>query len=190
MGKKQLFNLHCDIRLRNEDEKEFRLVRQLNDDPFMKALIYLMYGIFWNVTTIAIKDITNTSRDWNQTGMSITAGVANGSYGIVVGTGTAAISLDAYKLDTIIAHGSGSGQLYYQAMAVTQPAKPTGSMYRSVFIRELTNLSGGSITVNEVGLYGTHGSYYYVLARDLVSPGVAILDRATMSVTYRMETSI
>lgn len=190
MGKKQLFNLHCDIRLRNEDEKEFRLVRQLHNDPIMKVFMYLLYALFTNNAAVYLYDITNTNRTYNHGTMLVSAGVGNGSYGIVVGTGTAAISLDAYKLDTIIAHGIGSGQLYHQAVQPTQPNKPTSSMYRSVFIRDFTNLSGGSITVNEVGIYGTWSAYYFLVARDLISPSITILNKATMSITYRMETSI
>lgn len=190
MGKKQLFNLHCDIRLRNEDEKEFRLVRQLHNDPMMQFFMYVLYAIFTNNAAVQIRATSNQTFSYNHGYVSVSEGVGTGNYGIVVGTGTAAIAIDAYKLDTKIAQGIGSGQLYHQAMQVTQPSKPDSSTYRSVFTREFTNLSGSSITVNEVGLYGNWSAYYFMFARDLVSPGVAISNRATLGVTYRMETSI
>jgi hypothetical protein len=55
--------------------------------------------------------------------------------------------------------------------------------------RFFTNVSGGSWTINEVGVYalGTHYSnecWSFCIARDLVSPGVAVNNNELLRVTY------
>jgi hypothetical protein len=55
--------------------------------------------------------------------------------------------------------------------------------------RFFTNVSGGSWTINEVGIYalGTHYSaecWSFCIARDVVSPGITVLNGELLKVTY------
>jgi hypothetical protein len=54
--------------------------------------------------------------------------------------------------------------------------------------RYFTNKSGGSITVNEVGIYALMREL--AIARDLVSPGVAVLNNETLKVEYTFQITV
>jgi hypothetical protein len=54
--------------------------------------------------------------------------------------------------------------------------------------RYFTNKSGGSITVNEVGIYALLKEL--AIARDLVSPGVAVADGETLKVEYTCQITV
>jgi hypothetical protein len=80
------------------------------------------------------------------------AGSGDNTFGIVVGTGTAAVTISDYHLQTIIANGTGSGQLQYGSVSFASPST-TGTTRQFTISRTFTNGSGASITVNEVALY-------------------------------------
>ena len=61
------------------------------------------------------------------------------------------------------------------------------------FTRVFTNASGGTITVNEIGLstyYQDIGTWYFLIMRDILSPGVDILNGQQMTLNYNMTTTI
>ena len=118
--------------------------------------------------------------------------------GIQVGTGTAAVTPTNYALGTRVAHGRGAGQLEYGGCELINItfADPNGEF---TVRRYFTNHSGGSITINEVGIYATAGNatggsygetYVFLIARDLVSPGVAVADAELLRVTYVMQITV
>lgn len=121
-------------------------------------------------------------------------GIIEGSrIGIQVGTGTTAPTPTDNFLETRILHGKAEGQLEYGGCELVGIAftDPDGEF---TIRRYFTNASGGSITVNEVGIHavGTQyksGSPYgyawaFLIARDIVSPGVAVADGGILRVTY------
>ena len=113
--------------------------------------------------------------------------------GIQVGTGTNAVTPTDTTLQTRIAHGRGTGQLEYGGCELVGIAfsDPNGEF---TLRRYFTNHSGGSITVNEVGIYAigtkyatsytTLGAWSFLIARDIVSPGVAVANTELLRVTY------
>jgi len=105
-------------------------------------------------------------------------GLAAEASGIVVGTGTDAEDPLNYILTTRIAHGNSAGQLYYTASETLVQSWVTGvvTMSRS---RYFNNNSGGSITVNEVGVYST-----YLVCRDKLGTGVVVPDTGQLKITY------
>ena len=111
------------------------------------------------------------------------------TYGIVAGTGTGAESFEDYALDTIIANGTGAGQLSYAAQETTSSTYTAGTKtWASVMVRYLNNNSGGAIVVGETGCY-VRVDYsstfaYMMLARDLIDPTVSVADTAQLKVTY------
>jgi hypothetical protein len=97
-----------------------------------------------------------------------------------------------------IAHGRGSGQLEYGGCELLNVnfVNPNGQF---TIRRYFTNASGGSITVNEVGIYSTGchsfspsplGSWVFLVARDLVSPGVTVNDGEILRVTYVVQITV
>lgn len=116
------------------------------------------------------------------------------SRGIVVGSGTTAESLDSYVLATPIANGNNAGQMAYNACEVTKTwSSPT---WTAAWVRIINNNSGGTITVNECALcmylfhnYAWPGDYSFrtfMMNRDKLSSGEAILDAGQLTVTYNI----
>ena len=107
--------------------------------------------------------------------------------GIQVGTGTNAVTPTDTALQTRIAHGRAATQLEYGGCELVDLtfANPNGEF---TIRRYFTNLSGGPITVNEVGIHsvGTDLSteaWAFLIARDLTG-GVAVADTEILRATY------
>ena len=109
--------------------------------------------------------------------------------GIQVGTGTDAVTPTDTAMAARIAHGRGAGELEYggcELIGITF-VNPNGEF---TIRRYFTNASGGSITVNEVGMhsvgtdYDSKMAWAFLIARDLVSPGVDVLHGEILRVTY------
>jgi len=115
--------------------------------------------------------------------------------GIVVGTGTNTVTPTDVALQTKIVHGRAAGQLEYGGCELLNIVfvNPNGEF---TIRRYFTNASGSSITVNEVGIYapgtdyGDHWAWSFLIARDLVSPGVAVADAEILRVTYVLQITV
>jgi len=134
------------------------------------------------------------------TGDNYSAYAASGvtDYGIVAGTGAGAESFEDYALGTLIANGTGAGQMSYAATtyAGTSVSYAAGTKkYTQTLVRIINNNSGGAITVTEVGIYVNlfYGSYVssntenFMLARDLLGSSVEVADGGQLTVTYTIE---
>lgn len=126
------------------------------------------------------------------------AGVGVTGYGIVVGTGITAPNIDDYDLETLIANGSGVGQMSYGAMTFGLPTSdPTTSHF--TLTRDFSNNSGATITVNEVGVrvranvlkYNqSWATAYFLIIRDVISGGIDVPNGQTLTVNYREQAVI
>lgn len=108
------------------------------------------------------------------TAIALVAPDNDASYGIVVGSGTTTVDLNNYALASQIPHGSGSGQLDYDAVSISDLGLDTSvspPVYRIRLVRGFKNLSGGDVTINEVGLIARN---YW--KRYNVSAGVGYID--------------
>ncbi|MFP3208211.1 MAG: hypothetical protein RXR82_00345 [Nitrososphaeria archaeon] len=115
-------------------------------------------------------------------------GSGDASYGIQVGTGTAANSTSTYALASQIANGTGSGQLSYGSHSYTWS---TGSTSTTV-ARAFSNSSGASITVSEVGLVwesNTNG-YSFIMIRDVLSSSVTIANGGSATFQYTISITV
>jgi hypothetical protein len=119
----------------------------------------------------------------------ITAALGVVTRGIVVGTGNNAPTIDDYVLQTLILHGATAGKLNYAALVKNTTAvnSPAGTWY-FLFERQLTNTSGGNITVNEVGLY-VNGSGYNIMVDRSLSTFI-INNGAGALVTYKISLTV
>jgi len=125
-------------------------------------------------------------------------GKLGNTMGIQVGTGSTAVTPTDYALATRIAHGRSAGQLEYGGCELINItfSNPNGEF---TIRRYFTNNSGGAITVNEVGIYST-ASYatattydivsIFLIARDLVSPGVTVNNTELLRVTYVVQITV
>ncbi len=126
---------------------------------------------------------------WEQDNWKFKA-VADEDYiGIVVGTGTTAVTIDDYKLATQIMHGTGSGQMRHLASTPGSPSV-AGSNCDFLTSRVFLNNSGGSITVRESGIYcRCKGPTYYSYAcivRDVFDTPQAVSNDGTTTKIYTL----
>ena len=108
--------------------------------------------------------------------------------GIQVGTGTNAESYEDYALQTLIISGNGSGELAYGEVEAPSKSYVAGTKTYSVaWIRYFNNNSGGSITVNEIGIASLLSLatqiYQSLMARDKLGSGVEVADTGQLKVT-------
>jgi hypothetical protein len=107
--------------------------------------------------------------------------------GIVVGTGTAAESYEGFELDTIVEHGTSTGQLSYQAQTDTAVAYTAGTkVWTITMVRVIDNLSGAPILVTETGIYtlATNTPANVMIMRDLVGTPIPVANNGDVTVTY------
>ncbi len=116
---------------------------------------------------------------------------AQDSFGIVVGTSTAAESFEDHALTTQIDHGLAAGELYYATSET--PAPDTWTSGTRTFAYPLTryfdnfNAALNSITLNEMGQYSRQYISVirtFMMARDLISPGLIVPYRSQAGITY------
>jgi hypothetical protein len=135
-------------------------------NSLVQAFIAWLSYMGTNGTTATVKNTSNAdgtmmaSTSYCRWGLS-----AAGAYttGIVAGTGTNAVAVTDYNLQTPIAHGTGAGQLSYAAVVIQENYTVSGSNAYFTMSRLLANSSGASITINEIGYVytGTPGAFLF-----------------------------
>ena len=125
----------------------------------------------------------------NQAGFYCAAAISQSNYGIVVGRGNTAVTVDDYKLETQATHGTGANQFTH--MAGTVNAVVNASPRSSVRIdRQFTNGSGNPITVKELGIYAmTAGPGYHCVCRDVIADTV-VANGSSLFVKYTLYITI
>jgi len=116
---------------------------------------------------------------------ALTTGSVATTYGIVVGTSDTAFNVEQYALGALIAHGTGAGQLTYQASGFNSKAYAL-KVWTATSKRIFNNNSGGDITVKEIGLYSAYYSLAYLTERSVLSPTVLVPDGAQLTATYEI----
>lgn len=185
-------NLNVEVKgyLTEPGKKRKRLVFTKKHDPTVENFIKWLYPAFFGLGQVNMTDITGTSRaiTWSSTTRcQINGPEGNTNYGIVVGTGTNAVTITDYALQTQIVHGNTAGRLYHEAVTFGIPITSGYTRYFE-FQRSFANNSGGDITVNEIGIYiyPTSQSYYYMYLRDVLSSGVTLSNGQALTVKYRI----
>jgi hypothetical protein len=107
------------------------------------------------------------------------------SRGCVVGSGTTPVTINDYKLDAQIYHGTGPGQLeHYDCTLIYPPAvaRPQCSFQGK---RIFHNASGGPVTVRDIGVYGSISNYYDAcIIRDVLGAGALMRHGGAIAVIY------
>jgi hypothetical protein len=147
-----------------------------------------------------IRDTSNTARPIGLTSTTINVytGVSGGAgvlIGIVAGSSDTPVAIDQYDLVAKILHGTGTGQLFYNANTV-EALSDTPPTYRFRIVRTMTNQSGGSITVREIGLFyqiifsGSPHVAVCMLARDVLTTPITVPAGSTLTVRYIISHSV
>lgn len=127
-------------------------------------------------------------------GMNTMGAAGDVARGVCVGTSNTAFALAQYNLQAPIAHGSGSGQLYYGAqVAIADPtwASPNVTL---IISRDFSNQYSSGITVREIGIRGNPGvatqqMAQTLFARDVVADTVVAAGQI-LNVQYILKTVV
>jgi len=119
---------------------------------------------------------------------TIIAGADNDLFGVLVGSGTTAVSAGDYNLASPISHGTGAGQLQYQFMKLPE-ITVVGAETRMRIRRQFINGSGVDVSVNEVRMALQAVSLAaviirFLIARDVLPTTDVVPDGATYTVDY------
>lgn len=127
---------------------------------------------------------------WADKNFRVDAGVGDHEWGIVVGTGIAALSNTDIRLATQLTEGVGAGNITHGAMDMGTTGI-VGAAVEMDLIRAFTNNTGSPITVNESGLYCRHytDDDYFCLIRDLTG-AITIPHLCSLTVYYTLRTTV
>jgi len=161
---------------------------------FLTAFITGLYLRAVSGSTINRTDTGGTSRALQKTTLfNVDTPSGTSTEGLVVGTGTTAPTITDSKLQTQIAHGVGSGQLQYAASVVNVPTSDATST-SVILTRDFTNGSGGTITIQEIGIYaemnyGAAGNSLsqFCIVRDLAT--ISLTNGALLTLNYELKTT-
>jgi hypothetical protein len=157
---------------------------------FVQQWVQAMRALWMQGNEANTKDTAGVLRLYNGTAMRITAPAGDTSHGIVLGTGTNAVAITDYALQTKILHGSGAGQLQYKIQDF-QAYSLVGSTAKFKAARQYENLSGATITINEAGIYVRDGSgQYFCILRDRIAGGFDILNTQIAEFRYTFKATV
>lgn len=182
------------IELRDKQGKLLRRFRR-RSRSYLKAWNQLVYVQFGGIANYLITDNGGTARSVDQKAYNLMGtGVAGyTTRGIVAGTDDTAVAIDDYALGALIAHGTGSGQLDYQAQTIAAPSE-VGSSSQFSATRALVNSSGATITVKEIGIHvqgvGDSSNYFFLGIRDVLASAVDVADGQTLTITYTIKATV
>jgi hypothetical protein len=170
-----MLNLYYELYHYNTEHRLIEKQGPIQSRSFLKQFLDALYcsSSHVNATTT---DITNASRTLgssntfgvflcrhpgldakmrnNIAGSSTMGGIAADGIGIVVGTASTTVNPVDYKLQTLVSHGTGSGQLEYYGCWASKYTVNSGSAYASFDLERIWhNGSGGSIVLHEIGIY-------------------------------------
>lgn len=113
------------------------------------------------------------------------AAVGSHTRGISLGTDNTVVTNMDYDLGNDIEHGVGAGELQFASQQFTIPLVISGNV-DFILTRTVTNASGNSITVNEVGIRCKgNGATVHLITRFLLNFAIADTDSATVDIRLR-----
>ena len=142
-----------------------------------------------NITTTTVTAVSGLDNAWSSyISLSANAGTGGLGNGMAVGTGTTANTPQTGALASPIGNGTGAGELQYQATTMG-PGAISGSTTSTLESRAFGNGSGGTVTINEVGLFGlnfpgTTTGYPSLIIRDVLATSVSVANGVTATATY------
>lgn len=192
-------NLFYQLEVHEANGRLVRRTRRRRAHSFLGAMAQFMEATIAVRQVPNVRDITNTLRTIDHPGfiqnqfmfIGVTA-AGSLARGIVVGTGSTAVVATDFNLETLVAEGSGSGQLNYSAEAVPSNVTSSSTTASLTFTRTASNNSGASITVREIGLrcFFTQGSNTFQIIRDVLPSAEVVGVGQVLSVTYTIRISV
>jgi len=183
---------HYRIVIRDAGGRVVRRTRWRRSKSYVQQIAEMLLCVFEAANLGGVKDTGGTDRTLDNNGAGhnfrVDGGAGDETMGSVVGTGSTAVDITDSDLATRIAHGTGAGQLEYQAVSFSA-FQVAGQVAQFTFARVFTNSSGASLTINEVGVYmrfrdsGVNLRVFLVI-RDVVAGGEAVGNGQTATLEY------
>jgi len=153
------FKAYLVIVVRDKDGKVIDIHKQRSHSPTANFIQLLLPVSYYSITgkAITVTNINGSSNPWSLTRGAYTypnTAANNPSYLVMiqVGSGQQSNPYSAYELAAPISNGNGPGQLSYSIPSIVPNIIVSGSSASFVIIQTLTNSSGATITITEVGV--------------------------------------
>ena len=112
-------------------------------------------------------------------------------FGLLVGDSDTAWAFTDYALSSLIASGSGAGELGYAAQSATA-VSDTDDTRTITLTRAFNNNSGGEVTVREIGwatcgYNGSNYNSYYLQFREVLGSPIVLSDSEQLTVNFMID---
>jgi len=163
--------------------------RIMRSGSFVRQFLELLWIEAFQIPEIApysVRDTANVLQAICESKWSFACNAAatDVTLGIIIGTGTVAPTINDYAIGTIIPHAT----MNYGAVAFGAPASDTTTSQFTI-TRNFANVSGATVTVNEIALYikgyKYNVTYYFMAIRDVIAGGISVPNGQTLTVNYR-----
>jgi hypothetical protein len=165
------FSAILTIIVRDKDGKVIKKYKQKSHSPtanFILLMLPLTYyanlGHAVSITTVSGSTISYNPNTGKYNHLIIYPNNLNNynTYlvNIMVGSGSNSNPYNAYNLNAPISNGSGTGQLLYSSPNIPTNITISGNQAYFIISQPLTNQSGGTITISEVGIITNIGIQY------------------------------
>lgn len=160
----------------------------------VKQLLQLILCQMKQSDQTGVKDYLGASYtiDFDATGshFGCLGGANDDTKGILIGTGSTAVDILDYTIETLIADGSGAGEMLYQLQVYDSDVTVSDPDCTFETYRNYNNNSGDTVTVKETAIQAivptTVTNKYFLLIRD-VPTQVAIPDGGGCYVKYTLQ---
>jgi hypothetical protein len=138
-----------------------------------------------------IKDTSGVNQTYTTSSIQDFANDSTSLWGIVVGTGSRANSITDFQLQSQIPAGSGLGQMLHSLSFKRPPAFVNNTVSFPMW-RTFINMSGGTIVVNECGIYSRYvsGSAKYLMTERTVISPIVVNDGHSLVMLYTIGVSV
>jgi hypothetical protein len=153
--------------------------------------------LFTNLSEQSVNNLNTSGGSYSISrydSMAVSDGSNDSSYGILIGSGTSAPTIIDSNLSQVISNGAGVGQMQYGAVSVTGAVTNTSTNSGYITVtRTLTNNSGSSITVSEVGLVAWSSNQaeqtnqFYLIIHDLLPSPITVPNGSSLSLSYEIQ---
>jgi len=150
----------------------------------LRGYMLMLMAQFSGTTSISTANDTGGTPRTTAVGTStlnVNGLATTGSKGIVIGTGVNAVTKDDFKLQTQILQGATSGLVLHGDTGVGGLIQSLNQCWFNI-TRNFSNASGGTLSIEEVGLYGSGSSQEFCIDRTLKSD--TFLDGTQLIKTY------
>ena len=167
---------------------------QKKSESFVRQFIEAFFIYFSgqsDLLSVPVKCTDNVTRYFYPTypGLNVSAGVGADTWGIRIGTGSTAPTINDYNIQSGIAHAI----MNHGAVTFGLPASDA-SLSQFTVTRDFSNVSGGAVTVNEIALiallYKAQNGYAVMIIRDVITGGIAVPNGQTLTINYRVQATI